>query len=66
MDRLCRAELALLDGRFANRMAAVLGDTARRNYDPRRTYRTINFDANGRSRRYEYQGTFTPPAWPRS
>jgi vitamin B12 transporter len=57
--------LALLDGRFANRMAAVQGDTARRNYDPRRTYRA-QFRRQWPRRRYEYQGTFTPPRWPRS
>lgn len=52
--------VALLDGRFTNRFAAVLSDTARKNYDPRRALRSLNFDANGWGRRYEYQGSFTP------
>ncbi len=51
--------LAFFDGRFRNRFAVLEGRTARENYDPARTVRTLNFDANGRSRRYEYQGTFT-------
>ncbi|MCC6827742.1 MAG: TonB-dependent receptor [Novosphingobium sp.] len=51
--------LALLDGRFRNRFAVLEGRTARENYDPARSVRALNFDANGRSRRYEYQGTFT-------
>jgi vitamin B12 transporter len=54
--------LALFDGRLTQRLAAVLGDTARKNYDPRRANRMLTFDANGRSHRYEYQGTFTPSA----
>ncbi|MGC4250470.1 MAG: TonB-dependent receptor [Sphingobium sp.] len=49
----------LLDGRFTNRLAILQSDTQRRNFDPRRTTRPINFDAHGRTRRYEYQGTFT-------
>lgn len=53
---------ALFDGRLAQRVAMVLSDTARRNYDPRRLVRSLNFDAHGRGRRYEYQGTYTPNA----
>ncbi|SCW92926.1 vitamin B12 transporter [Sphingobium faniae] len=49
----------LLDGRFANRLAILQSDTQRRNFDPARTVRPINFDAHGRVRRYEYQGTLT-------
>ena len=44
------------------RLAIVSGDSARKNYDPRRLVRALTFDANGRSRRYEYQGSFTPVA----
>lgn len=51
---------AMLDGRLTHRVAFVLSDTARRNYDTRRTFRSLNFDAHGWGRRYEYQGTFTP------
>ncbi len=51
--------VALLDGRFLNRLAILHSDTARDNYDPRRKLRPLNFDADGRVRRYEYQGTFT-------
>ncbi|MBB6122835.1 TonB-dependent receptor plug domain-containing protein [Sphingobium subterraneum] len=50
---------ALLDGRFKNRLAILEGRTDRENYDPTRTVRPLNFDANGRSHRYEYQGIFT-------
>ncbi|WP_339824149.1 TonB-dependent receptor [uncultured Parasphingorhabdus sp.] len=47
------------DGKFKNRIAILEGRTDRENYDPRRDIRQLNFDANGRSRRYEYQGSFT-------
>ncbi|WP_336962884.1 TonB-dependent receptor plug domain-containing protein [Sphingobium aquiterrae] len=50
---------ALLDGRLRNRIAILQSDTDRENYDPRRTIRALNFDAKGKVRRYEYQGTFT-------
>ena len=46
------------DGRFKNRIAVLEGRTDRENYDPRLNIRPLNFDANGRSRRYEYQGSF--------
>lgn len=49
----------LLDGRFANRIAVLDGETDRRNFNPLRTIRQLNFDANGHVRRYEYQGTLT-------
>jgi vitamin B12 transporter len=52
--------LRLMDGRLVQRLAVVTGDTARKNYDPRRTKRVLNFDADGVSHRYEYQGSFTP------
>jgi vitamin B12 transporter len=50
--------VTLLDGRFTNRLAILHSDTDRENFDPRRKVRAINFDANGRVRRYEYQGSF--------
>jgi len=49
----------LLDGRLANRLAVMQTETNRENYDPSRMVRPLNFDAHGRVRRYEYQGTFT-------
>lgn len=50
--------LALLDGRFTNRLAAMQTETDRENYDPARAIRPLNFDAHGRVRRFEYQGSF--------
>jgi vitamin B12 transporter len=52
-------DAVLFDGLFHNRLAVLEGRTDRENYDPARTVRPLTFDANGRSRRYEYQGTFT-------
>lgn len=49
----------LFDGRLVNRVAVLQTETDRENYDPTRTIRQIDFDAHGRLRRYEYQGTFT-------
>jgi vitamin B12 transporter len=49
--------LALMSGRFVNRLAVTQTETDRRNYDPARSIRPLNFDANGRVRRFEYQGT---------
>lgn len=50
---------ALLGGRLANRLAVMQTETDRENYDPARRVRPLNFDAHGRVRRYEYQGTLT-------
>lgn len=50
---------ALLDGKLVNRVAFLQGETDRANYDPARKIRQISFDAHGRVRRYEYQGTYT-------
>lgn len=50
---------ALLDGRLVNRIAVLQNETDRENYDPTRSIRQITFDAHGRLRRYEYQGTLT-------
>ncbi|MEH6758436.1 MAG: TonB-dependent receptor [Parasphingorhabdus sp.] len=47
-----------LDGRFNNRFAILHSDIDRENYDPARNIRTINFDAKGKVRRFEYQGSF--------
>lgn len=49
---------ALLDGRLVNRVAVLQAETDRENYDPARRIRQINFDAHGRVRRFEYQGTY--------
>lgn len=48
---------ALLGGKLANRLAVTQTETDRENYDPARSVRPLNFDAHGRVRRYEYQGT---------
>lgn len=53
------ANLALMEGRFVNRLAVTQNETDRRNYDPARSIRPLNFDAHGRVRRFEYQGTLT-------
>lgn len=50
---------ALLDGRLVNRVAVMQTETDRANYDPTRKIRQITFDAHGRVRRYEYQGTYS-------
>lgn len=50
---------ALSDGRLVNRLAVMQTETDRENYDPARSIRPLNFDAHGRVRRYEYQGTLT-------
>ena len=47
----------LLDGRFRNRISYGYTNTDRENYNPARA-RTITFDAAGRNRRLEYQGSF--------
>ncbi|WP_225205615.1 TonB-dependent receptor plug domain-containing protein [Novosphingobium huizhouense] len=49
--------LALFDGKLANRFAVLQTETDRENYDPARSVRPLNFDAHGRIRRFEYQGT---------
>lgn len=50
---------ALFDGKLVNRVAVLQGETDRENFDPTRSIRQINFDAHGRVRRFEYQGTYT-------
>lgn len=49
--------LTLLDGRFTNRLAVLQTETDRENYDPARSVRPLTFDAQGRVRRFEYQGS---------
>ncbi|MCP1469518.1 vitamin B12 transporter [Sphingobium sp. OAS761] len=50
--------MALLDGRFTNRVAVLQSMTDRENYDPARSIRPLTFDAHGRVRRIEYQGAY--------
>lgn len=47
----------MLDGKFTNRLAVLQTETDRENYDPARSVRPLNFDAHGRVRRFEYQGS---------
>lgn len=47
----------LLDGRFRNRLSYAYTETDRDNYNPGRA-RQQTFDAAGKNRRFEYQGTF--------
>ncbi|MGN6691235.1 MAG: TonB-dependent receptor plug domain-containing protein [Sphingopyxis sp.] len=48
--------LDLFDGRFRNRIAYAYTDTNRDNYNPARA-RPQSFEADGRNRRWEYQGS---------
>ncbi|GAB5349749.1 TonB-dependent receptor plug domain-containing protein [Alteriqipengyuania sp. 357] len=49
----------VLDGRLTNRLAFIETRTDRDNFDPARSVRNQTFDAQGRTRRYEYQGDLT-------
>jgi vitamin B12 transporter len=49
--------VALLDGRFHNRIAGAYTETKRNNFDPD-GFVFETFDGNGRNTRFEYQGTF--------
>ena len=49
--------VALLDGRFHNRIAVAYTDTKRNNFDPDGSV-FETFDATGRNTRFEYQGIF--------
>jgi vitamin B12 transporter len=49
--------IALLDGRFHNRIATAYTETKRRNVDPD-SFVPETFNANGRNTRFEYQGLF--------
>jgi len=56
--------LDLLDGRLVNRAAVAYTRTDRDNYNPDQTVTTRTFDAAGRNRRFEYQGTWqVADAW---
>ena len=56
--------LDLLDGRLSNRLAVAYTDTARGSFNPLQRVTTTTFDAAGRNRRFEYQGTLKlTPAW---
>lgn len=47
----------LVDGRFRNRIAFAYTDTNRDNFNPDRA-RPQSFEADGRNKRWEYQGSF--------
>lgn len=49
--------VALLDGRFRNRIGYGYTDTDRDNYNPAQQ-RALTFDAAGKNERFEYQGSF--------
>lgn len=50
--------VALLDGRWSNRLAYAYTDTDRENYNPARPALPLTFDAAGKNKRWEYQGVF--------
>ena len=50
--------IALLDGRFRNRLAFAYTDTARENLDLSGATPFQTFDAKGKNKRLEYQGNF--------
>ncbi len=52
------ANLELLDGRFKNRVAYAFTDTDRDNFNPDQAVTKVTFDAQGRNKRFEYQGTY--------
>ncbi len=49
----------LLEGRFKNRVAFGYTDTNRDNFDPDQAVTTRTYDAIGRNKRWEYQGSFS-------
>jgi vitamin B12 transporter len=49
----------LFGGKLSNRLAITQSETDRENFDPARSVRALDFDAHGRVRRYEYQGTLS-------
>ncbi|MDO8800649.1 TonB-dependent siderophore receptor [Phenylobacterium sp.] len=56
--------VALLDGRFRNRLAFGYTNSDTLNYDPAQAMTPVTFDSTGRNRRWEYQGTFEiAPTW---
>lgn len=54
--------VALFDGKFRNRFAFAYTDTKRDNFDPA-SVPVQTFDANGRNRRFEYQGVADLTGW---
>jgi len=50
--------LALLDGRWNNRLGYGYTDTDRENINPARPAAPVTFDAAGKNKRFEYQGVF--------
>lgn len=50
--------VALLDGRWNNRVGYGYTDTDRENYNPAQPTVPMTFDAAGKNRRWEYQGVF--------
>lgn len=50
---------ALLGGRLRNRVAYAYTDTDRDNFNPDQAVTTRTFDAVGRNKRWEYQGSFS-------
>lgn len=56
--------VALLEGRFRNRLAFGYTNSDTLNYDPAQAVTPLTFDSTGRNRRWEYQGTFEiAPTW---
>lgn len=48
----------LLNGRFKNRVAYAYTDTNRDNFNPDQAITPVTFDAAGKNKRWEYQGSF--------
>ncbi len=56
--------VALLDGRFRNRLAFGYTNSDTLNYDPGQAVTPVTFDSTGRNKRWEYQGSLEiTPAW---
>ena len=54
----------MLDGRLKNRLAFGYTDTDRDNYNPSQAVTPVTFDAAGKNKRIEYQGSFAIiPGW---
>ena len=58
------ANLALLDGRFTNRVATAYTRTDRQLFNPDQAVTDVTFRATGHNQRFEYQGVFAiSPTW---
>ena len=56
--------VALLEGRFRNRLAFGYTNSDTLNYDPAQAVTPLTFDSTGRNKRWEYQGSLEiTPAW---